>query len=158
VFVGKSGQGPWQTPEVEAVLREQVRDLGFRVIPVLLPDAPQQPKLPTFLAGRKTILYPFWKASGPKITWQERLFVPCAVVPGSSIRPGRARRSVSGSVPIAGTSMWVFGVALPRFLMCWILGSLGAEPPAARENGRERYNVCSSLFTFPLDGGRQGWG
>ena len=51
VFVGKSGQGPWQTPEVEAALREQVRDPGFRVIPVLLPDAPQQPKLPTFLAG-----------------------------------------------------------------------------------------------------------
>jgi hypothetical protein len=51
VFVGKSGQGPWQTPEVEAALREQVRDPGFRVIPVLLPDAPQQPKLSTFLAG-----------------------------------------------------------------------------------------------------------
>jgi TIR domain len=51
VFVGKSGQGPWQTPEVEAALREQVRDPGFRVIPVLLPDAPQQPKLPIFLTG-----------------------------------------------------------------------------------------------------------
>jgi formylglycine-generating enzyme required for sulfatase activity len=51
VFVGKSGQGPWQTPEVEAALREQVRNPGFRVIPVLLPEAPQQPKLPPFLAG-----------------------------------------------------------------------------------------------------------
>jgi formylglycine-generating enzyme required for sulfatase activity len=51
VFVGKSGQEPWQTPEVEAALCEQMRDPGFRVIPVLLPDAPQQPKLPIFLAG-----------------------------------------------------------------------------------------------------------
>jgi hypothetical protein len=51
VFVGKSGEGPWQAYEVEDALRQQVNNKDFRVIPVLLPDAPQQLKLPPFLAG-----------------------------------------------------------------------------------------------------------
>jgi len=51
VFVGKSGKGPWQKPEVEVALRQQVQNQDFRVIPVLLPDAPEQPELPMFLSG-----------------------------------------------------------------------------------------------------------
>ncbi len=51
VFVGKSGEGPWQQREVETALRQQVNNSDFRVIPVLLPDAPKQPELPMFLAG-----------------------------------------------------------------------------------------------------------
>jgi hypothetical protein len=51
VFIGQSGQGPWQQPEVEAALRKCVRSPEFRVIPVLLPDAPSHPELPTFLSG-----------------------------------------------------------------------------------------------------------
>jgi hypothetical protein len=51
VFIGESGQGPWQQPEMEAALRQHIHDQGFRVIPVLLPNAPADPKLPTFLSG-----------------------------------------------------------------------------------------------------------
>lgn len=50
VFVGSSGFGPWQENELDAFLREFVRR-QCRVIAVLLPTAPQQPKLPIFLQG-----------------------------------------------------------------------------------------------------------
>ena len=51
VFVGKSGQGPWQNKEVETALRQQIQNADLAVIPVLLPDAPQKPELPLFLQG-----------------------------------------------------------------------------------------------------------
>jgi hypothetical protein len=51
VFVGKSGQGPWQTKELYAALDCQGNGPDFRVIPVRLPDAPSVPELPLFLSG-----------------------------------------------------------------------------------------------------------
>jgi hypothetical protein len=51
IFVGQSGKGPWQEQEVKLALRQQVKNPDFRVIPVLLLDAPQQPELPAFLSG-----------------------------------------------------------------------------------------------------------
>ncbi|MGB5636767.1 MAG: TIR domain-containing protein [Waterburya sp.] len=48
VFVGSSGLGPWQEREMRAFLSEFV-DRGCPVIPVLLEQAPQKPKLPIFL-------------------------------------------------------------------------------------------------------------
>jgi hypothetical protein len=51
VFVGRDGEGAWQTPEVEAALRQQVMNRHFRVIPVLLPGAGPKPELPPFLDG-----------------------------------------------------------------------------------------------------------
>jgi hypothetical protein len=48
VFVGKDGIGPWQLMELDAILREFV-NRGCPVIPVLLPDAPEEPQLPRFL-------------------------------------------------------------------------------------------------------------
>jgi len=51
VFVGKSGKGPWQALEVRRAIEQQVTRQGFRVIPVLLPDAVEQPELPDFLSG-----------------------------------------------------------------------------------------------------------
>jgi nucleotide-binding universal stress UspA family protein len=48
VFVGASGLGPWQEPELDAFLRQFVQR-RCPVIPVLLPDAPSQPALPVFL-------------------------------------------------------------------------------------------------------------
>jgi hypothetical protein len=50
VFVGRQGIGPWQQQELEAFLREFV-NRGCPVIPVLLPDAPEEPQLPIFLRG-----------------------------------------------------------------------------------------------------------
>jgi tetratricopeptide (TPR) repeat protein len=48
VLVGKDGLGPWEIPEMRGCLSEMV-DRGLRVIPVLLPGAPEAPKLPLFL-------------------------------------------------------------------------------------------------------------
>jgi len=51
VFVGPSGIGPWENPEMQVALDERVRDRKRRVIPVLLPGAPDNKslKLPSFL-------------------------------------------------------------------------------------------------------------
>lgn len=51
VFVGSSGRGPWQEKEVETALRQQIGSKEFRVIPVLLPGAPEKVELPSFLAN-----------------------------------------------------------------------------------------------------------
>ena len=51
VFIGQSGIGPWQQEEIDSFLREFHRR-KCPVIPILLPNAPQKPKLPLFLEGR----------------------------------------------------------------------------------------------------------
>lgn len=50
VFVGSSGLGPWQKRELRAFLNE-FTERDCPVIPVLLPNAPEQPNLPPFLKG-----------------------------------------------------------------------------------------------------------
>jgi TIR domain len=50
VLIGENGFGPWEQPEYEGTLIEFV-DRGLPVIPVLLPGAPESPKLPLFLRG-----------------------------------------------------------------------------------------------------------
>jgi formylglycine-generating enzyme required for sulfatase activity len=51
VFVGGSGDGPWQSEEIDAILIE-FKDRKCPIIPVLLESAPAQPRLPIFLRGR----------------------------------------------------------------------------------------------------------
>jgi len=51
VFVGKEGLGPWQSEEIYAFLQEFIRR-KCPVIPVMLHDAPKQPRLPIFLKNR----------------------------------------------------------------------------------------------------------
>ena len=48
VLVGRDGLGPWQDAEMRGCLSELV-SRKLPVIPVLLPDAPEAPKLPLFL-------------------------------------------------------------------------------------------------------------
>src|SRR4051812_1602398 len=48
VLVGKDGLGPWHDSEMRGCLAEFV-SRKIPVIPVLLPDAPSEPKLPFFL-------------------------------------------------------------------------------------------------------------
>ncbi|HSM81276.1 MAG TPA: TIR domain-containing protein, partial [Nodosilinea sp.] len=48
VFIGKQGIGPWQQQEIYCFLQEFV-SRQLPVIPVMLDDAPQQPKLPVLL-------------------------------------------------------------------------------------------------------------
>ncbi|GAA4723615.1 TIR domain-containing protein [Phytohabitans rumicis] len=49
VFVGPHGLGPWQDMEQRAFVHESARR-EFRIIPVLLPDAPNDLVLPVFLS------------------------------------------------------------------------------------------------------------
>lgn len=51
VFVGQQGLGPWQSEEIYAFLQEFIRR-KCPVIPVMLHDAPKQPRLPIFLKNR----------------------------------------------------------------------------------------------------------
>lgn len=51
VCVGPSGEGPWQLNEMEALLNRFAKKQDAPVIPVLLPDAPADVKLPLFLEG-----------------------------------------------------------------------------------------------------------
>ena len=50
VLIGKDGLGPWEEPEMRGALDQFVRRKS-PVIPVLLPDASQEPELPLFLTG-----------------------------------------------------------------------------------------------------------
>lgn len=54
-FVGRTGIGPWENQELYAALFFQVERKGFKVIPVLLPNAPGKPKLPLFIRDRKWV-------------------------------------------------------------------------------------------------------
>jgi hypothetical protein len=56
VFIGCSGLGPWEVPEMNAALREQV-DRKCPVIPVLLPGLDAIPELPLFLRGNTWVAY-----------------------------------------------------------------------------------------------------
>ncbi|MFD0725938.1 TIR domain-containing protein [Lysobacter brunescens] len=51
VLIGKDGLGPWEDEEMQAALRLAVADKR-PVIPVLMPGAAAQPKLPMFLGNR----------------------------------------------------------------------------------------------------------
>ncbi len=56
VCVGENGVGPWEEPEMLALIRRFVNEkkktgITLPVIPVLLPKAPQSIKLPVFLEG-----------------------------------------------------------------------------------------------------------
>lgn len=75
VFVGQTGMGPWQNTEVRAFLSEFL-NRGCPVIPVILPNCTQVPKLPLFLRQmtwvdfRKSTPDPFnhllWGITGKK--------------------------------------------------------------------------------------------
>lgn len=82
VFVGKSGEGPWQQKELAAALDRQVKNPDFRVISVLLPSAPAKPELPLFLAGNTWV--EFRNLADDDAFWQ----LECGI---RGIPPGRVR-------------------------------------------------------------------
>ena len=53
VFIGPSGVGPWQEEEMRVAIDRRVREVGYRVIPVLLPGAlrGKRSAVPAFLAS-----------------------------------------------------------------------------------------------------------
>ena len=54
VCFGPAGIGPWEDEEMQALLTRAVKE-KLRVIPVLLPDAPEEPAIPLFLGSRTWI-------------------------------------------------------------------------------------------------------
>lgn len=50
VFLGEAGFGRWENEEMRVAVNSRVNDPSRRVIPVLLPGAPDDPKLSMFLA------------------------------------------------------------------------------------------------------------
>ncbi len=97
VFVGKSGEGPWQKREVETALRHQVDQQEFRVIPVLLPDAPHKPTLPMFLSGNMWIDFRGKRLDDDDTLW----LLECGI---RGIAPGSGRRASSSPPPISTLS------------------------------------------------------
>ena len=92
VFVGKSGEGPWQIREVETALRHQIDNHDFRVIPVLLPDAPQKPELPMFLSGNMWVDFRKAGLEDDDALWR----LECGIL-GKA--PGRGRSSSAANHP-----------------------------------------------------------
>ncbi len=91
--VGSSGRGPWQTQEVDAALRAQVKgDRDFRVIPVLLPEAPATaPDLPIFLQGNTWVR--FKSLDDAAAMWR----LECGI---KGERPGRGRPVPAPQTPM----------------------------------------------------------
>ena len=98
VFVGASGEGIWQKKEVEVLLRRQIQEQGFRVIPVLLPGAPEGIELPGFLANN------VWINLRQGLADDHSLYLLECGIQGNS--PGRGRHKAS--TPI------LFNVPIPR--------------------------------------------
>jgi formylglycine-generating enzyme required for sulfatase activity len=90
VFVGSSGEGPWQQKELAAALDRQARNPGFRVVPVLLPSGSAKPTLPALLAGNTWV--EFRKPLDEEALWRLECGIR-GVVP----RPGR--ECVAGDRP-----------------------------------------------------------
>lgn len=90
VLVGREGLGPWQERESCAMLEEFVRR-GARVIPVLLPSAPDQPQLPLFLRGFTWVdLRGGLSAAGVgRLVWGVTGERPADVVPGPPTLPSK---------------------------------------------------------------------
>lgn len=50
VFLGEAGIGKWENEEMRVAVNSRVNDASRRVIPVLIPSAPESPKLSVFLS------------------------------------------------------------------------------------------------------------
>jgi hypothetical protein len=96
VFVGRSGVGPWEQEEMEAFLLEFVSN-GARVVPVILPGAPAEPRLPIFLGTKTWVDMRHWKKSKDGSLF--RLICGIRGREPGSLRgtPGRGRRSRAGN-------------------------------------------------------------
>lgn len=98
VFVGPSGQGPWQNNEMRAALdlRMKAGGTGRRVIPVLLPRANEK-SIPLFLAGNTFVQF-------QSLEDEEALYQLLCGIKGE--KPGRrdmpSRQPVRGQCPYRG--------------------------------------------------------
>jgi tetratricopeptide (TPR) repeat protein len=95
VFVGPNTISPWENEEMRSALEERVRDKSRRVIPVLLPGAPDNRdlKLPRFLT---------------RLTWvdlrininEDALYLLYCGIKGIAPEQGIGKKNTIGSLPI----------------------------------------------------------
>jgi 8-oxo-dGTP diphosphatase len=71
VCIGSSGMGTWQTPEIQIAVNLSIENPGKRVIPVLLPDAPETVEFPLFL--KRVLWIDFRQGLNKEDEW-EKLF------------------------------------------------------------------------------------
>jgi len=101
VFVGPSGMGPWENPEMQVALDERVRDRKRRVIPILLPGAPDNTtlKLPSFL---RLLTWVDFRAGLDDKTTLYLLYCGIkGIAPGDSGRSGSGGASIDRNIPPA---------------------------------------------------------
>ena len=82
VFIGQSGQGPWQRQEIEAALMKQAENKDFRIILVLLPKAPEKPEIPLFLS--RSMWVDLCEGLGKDVLWP----LECGI---KGMAPGQGR-------------------------------------------------------------------
>lgn len=112
VFVGASGLGPWQRTEVDALLRE-LHDRGCPIIPVLLPDAKEEVRLPPFLAGMHWVDF---RRSHPdpmeQLVWGVTGSKPPGASGRTSWRPGRWGGVRKVAIALSVIGVVAFGIYL----------------------------------------------
>ena len=149
VLIGRDGLGPWENEEMQAALVHAVKD-GRPIIPVLLPDAPAQPKLPAFLGLRTWVdLRPglteagldrlVWGITGTRPGTERGSAVAEPAVPPPAIGHGQGEESpayadVARSVP-----------------------SPPAPPPEEEGRGRSRYRDDYLRVGAPTDNPFDPW-
>jgi tetratricopeptide (TPR) repeat protein len=96
VFVGNDGIGPWENEEYRSALEDRVRDKARRLIPVLLPGAPdaRSLKLPRFL--RRLTWVDFRAGLGDEEALHNLYCGIRGLEPGPGREPGSA---ASGGLP-----------------------------------------------------------
>jgi tetratricopeptide (TPR) repeat protein len=103
VFLGPSGIGPWENEEMRVALDERVQDKKRRVIPVLLPGAPDNKtlKLPRFL--KRLTWVDFRKGLDDKIAFHYLVCGIKGIPPGDiscpDVKPAEGALPEPGDLP-----------------------------------------------------------
>jgi hypothetical protein len=137
VFVGESGLGSWQEPEMRAFLARSKRE-EVPVIPVLIPGCPDSPELALFLEaltwvdlregvtenGLKRLI---WGITGVK---DEDLEVAVAAAGGKGRRSGPSKRSRAWSWRGVSIGLFLAGLVLALGVWLWPRSPEPPEKPA----------------------------
>jgi len=118
VFLGPAGIGSWENEEMRSAIEERVRDKSRRVIPVLLPGAPdpREKRLPRFL--RRTTWVDFRGGLDDENAFQRLVAGIRGVAPGPDLggepRPAMPRPTLAPARPIPHYHDFELQVGDPR--------------------------------------------
>ena len=105
VFIGKAGEGRWQKSEIRKAIDQQKQKSMLRVIPVLLPDAPEELEISSFLLENTWVDFRGKSLNDDDALWRLECGIR-GVVPGSG-RPDPAKDSqVTNSKEHAGAPIF----------------------------------------------------